>query len=114
MFLEALFATAHALATGGYIYFIIELMFPGIDKSLTTTLCGACYGARFRVRAMAGRRKQAKVNEWMTYGAIVVLAWFWVACLPGVRMDRIMTEPLLTKGWTGVLQAIRSLSGGCD
>jgi ethanolamine permease len=32
--------------------------------------------------------------------------WFWVACLPGVRLERIMTEPLLIHGWQGVLKAI--------
>jgi ethanolamine permease len=42
----------------------------------------------------------------MTYGAIAALVWFWIACIPGVRMERILTKPLLTNGWMGVLQAI--------
>src|SRR6266513_865704 len=39
MFLEALFATiGTALATGGYIYFVLELFFKNVlDKNLTTT-----------------------------------------------------------------------------
>src|SRR5438128_5826211 len=41
MFLEALFATiGTALATGGYIYFILSLLLGGVDKSLTTTAAG--------------------------------------------------------------------------
>jgi ethanolamine permease len=107
MFLEALFATiGTALATGGYIYFIVELAWPGIDRSLTTTLAGLATVLVFAFVQWLGAGAQAKVTEWMTYGAIVVLIWFWVACLPGVRIERILTEPLLTKGWTGVLQAI--------
>jgi ethanolamine permease len=42
----------------------------------------------------------------MTYGAIVALVWFWIACIPGVRLERILTEPILTDGWIGVLKAI--------
>src|SRR3954447_6510364 len=41
MFLESLFAAiGTAIATGGYIYFIIDLIVPGIDRSLTTTFAG--------------------------------------------------------------------------
>ena len=107
MFLEALFATiGTALATGGYIYFIFELAWPGIDRSLTTTLTGLATVLVFAIVQWLGAGTQAKVTEWMTYGAILVLIWFWIACLPGVHVDRILTQPLLTKGWNGVLQAI--------
>jgi ethanolamine permease len=44
--------------------------------------------------------------EWMTYGAIVALVWFWIACIPAVDLSRIFTKPLLPGGWKGVLQAI--------
>src|SRR5438046_5897493 len=41
MFLEALFATiGTAIATGGYIYFVINLLSDGLDKELTTTAAG--------------------------------------------------------------------------
>src|SRR5438477_8874242 len=41
MFLEALFATVGtALATGGYIWFVGELLFGGFDQALTTTAAG--------------------------------------------------------------------------
>ncbi len=107
MFLEALFATiGTALATGGYIYFILDLLSPGIDRSITTTVAGLGTVLVFAYIQWLGAGTQAKINEWMTYGAIVVLIWFWIACMPGVRLDRILTTPLLTKGWTGVLQAI--------
>ena len=44
--------------------------------------------------------------EWMTYGAIIALVWFWIACIPAVRIERILTTPLLPMGWSGVLKAI--------
>src|SRR5436309_11668572 len=107
MFLEALFATVGtALATGGYIWFVGDLLFGGFDQALTTMLAGLATVAVFAAVQWLGAREQAKVMEWMTYGAILGLVWFWVACLPGVRLERILTEPLLTKGWTGVLKAI--------
>ena len=107
MFLEALFATVGtALATGGYIYFVLHLLFPDIDQRLTTTGSALATVALFAFVQWVGARAQARAMEWMTYGAIVGLVWFWVACLPGVRLDRIVTEPLLTHGWVGVLKAI--------
>src|SRR6266852_5140107 len=82
MFLEALFATiGTALATGGYIYFILELVAPEINRPITTTLAGLATVLVFAVVQWLGAGAQAKVTEWMTYGAIVVLVWFWVACL---------------------------------
>ena len=107
MFLEALFATiGTALATGGYIFFIIDLVIPETSRQLTTTIAGLATVALFAFVQWTGAGIQAKVTEWLTYGAILVLIWFWIACLPGVHLDRILTEPLLTKGWTGVLRAI--------
>ena len=44
--------------------------------------------------------------EWMTYGAIVGLVWFWIACIPGRPTGAHLHEPLLTDGWAGVLKAI--------
>jgi ethanolamine permease len=107
MFLEALFATiGTAIATGGYIYFILALWLPDVDKLLATTAAALVTVAVFAAVQWVGARQQAKVMEWMTYGAILGLVWFWVACLPGVRLERILTEPLLTRGWGGVLKAI--------
>src|SRR5260370_6173425 len=41
MFLEALFATiGTAIATGGYIYFVLDLLWTGLDKNLATMVAG--------------------------------------------------------------------------
>jgi ethanolamine permease len=109
MFLECLFATiGTALATGGYIYFILNLII-GIGpehKGLATTLAGLATVAIFAIVQFLGARQQARLMEWMTYGAIVGLVWFWIACIPAVRLERIFTEPILTNGWTGIIKAI--------
>ncbi len=107
MFLEALFATVGtALATGGYIYFVLSLFVEGLDEKVVTTYAALATVLVFAVVQWLGSRLQARLMEWMTYGAIVALIWFWIACIPGVRLERIFTEPLLTNGWTGVLKAI--------
>jgi len=107
MFLECLFATiGTAIATGGYIYFILNLVLPGLSKGVVTTLAGLATVGVFAVVQMIGARAQARLMEWMTYGAIAGLVWFWIACIPAVRLERIFTEPLLTDGWSGVMRAI--------
>src|SRR5438876_10334329 len=48
MFLEALFAAiGTAIATGGYIYFVIDLLCHGLNKELTTTAAGLATVAVF-------------------------------------------------------------------
>jgi len=107
MFLEALFATiGTAIATGGYIYYVLSLFAGGLDEKLVTTCAGLATVAVFALVQWLGSGLQARLMEWMTYGAIVGLVWFWIACIPGVRLERILTEPLLTDGWAGVLKAI--------
>src|SRR5262245_55159060 len=107
MFLEALFATVGtAIATGGYIYFVLSLFFTDLDARLTTAVAGLAPGAVFALVPWVGSKRQAQLMEWMTYGAIVALVWFWVACVPAVRLERVFTEPLLPEGWAGVLKAI--------
>jgi ethanolamine permease len=107
MFLEALFATiGTAMATGGYIYFILNILFEGVDQPLATTVSALVCVVLFAAVQWLGAKEQAKAMEWMTYGAILGLVWFWVACLPGVRFERIFTQPVLTHGWTGVIKAI--------
>ena len=66
-------------------------------------------GGIFALVQWVGSKRQAQLMEWMTYGAIAALVWFWIACIPGVRLERIFTEPLLTDGWSGVLKAIQNL-----
>ena len=111
MFLEALFAAiGTAMATGGYIYSVLSpLLDDGsfkLDQGLTATLAGLATVVVFAVVQWVGSKRQAQLMEWMTYGAILGLVWFWIACIPGVRLERIFTKPLLTAGWTGVLKAI--------
>ena len=107
MFLECLFATiGTGIATGGCVYFVISLLFPQIPKAEVTTAAALITVALFAALQWIGAKQQAKIMEWMTYGAIFALVWFWVACIPGVKVERILTTPLLTNGWLGVLQAI--------
>lgn len=107
MFLECLFATiGTAIAAGGYVYFILNLLFQGLPQGLVTTAAALITVALFALLQWIGAKEQARIMEWMTYGAILALVWFWVACIPGVQVERIFTEPLLTFGWAGVLKAI--------
>jgi ethanolamine permease len=130
MFLESLFATiGTAIATGGAVYFLVSLLAPELPRTLSTQLGLVSSGATsdeikkvaglaattalglativvFGVVQWIGAKEQAKVMEWMTYGAIAGLVWFWIACIPGVNLDRILTRPLLVNGWTGVAKAI--------
>ena len=107
MFLESLFATiGTAIATGGYVYFILNLLFDGLPAGIVTTAAALVTVALFALLQWIGAKEQARIMEWMTYGAILALVWFWIACIPGVKFERILTEPLLTDGWLGVLKAI--------
>ncbi|MCI0464752.1 MAG: amino acid permease, partial [Gemmataceae bacterium] len=107
MFLECLFATiGTAIATGAYIYFIINRLWEGVDEPTARTAAALVTVALFAGIQWAGAREQARVMAWMTYGALVGLVWFWVACLPGVRLERIVTDPLLPNGWEGMARAI--------
>jgi ethanolamine permease len=107
MFLESLFATiGTAIATGAYVSFILDQMKVGWDSGTTTTVAALVTVALFALLQWIGAKEQAKIMEWMTYGAIIALVWFWIACIPGVKVERILTKPLLTNGWSGVLQAI--------
>jgi ethanolamine permease len=124
MFLEALFATiGTALATGGAIYFLIHLLTPVLAETTVvglglcppdadavaidtvarlaaTTVFGLVTVAFFGALQWIGAHKQAKAMEWMTYGAIVGLVWFWIAAIPGVRLERIFTvdQPAMAVG----------------
>src|SRR5262245_27726708 len=107
MFLESLFATiGTAIATGGYIYFVLDQFVADLDKPVTATIAGLVTVALFAFVQWVGSKHQAQLMEWMTYGAIGALVWFWIACIPGVHWERVFTAPLLTNGWRGVLKAI--------
>ncbi len=104
MFLECLFAAiGTALATGGYVAFLIN---PDQPNPLTSTLFAvACTLVFFAIQYL-GVKEQAVIMVWLTYAAIIALVWFWIAAIPGVRIERILTRPLLPNGWSGVLGAV--------
>src|SRR5258708_7494018 len=75
MFLEAPFAAiGPALATGGYVYFVLALLFATetfkLDEPLTTTAAGLVTVAVFALVQWLGSKRQAQLMEWMTYAAI--------------------------------------------
>src|SRR5207249_1572032 len=99
MFLEALFAAiGTAIATGGYVYYVCSLFADGLDKDIVTTVAALAAVATFALMQWVGSRFQARLMEWLTYGAIIGLVWFWIACIPAVRLERILTEPPLPAG----------------
>ncbi len=107
MLLESLFATVGTgLATGGYIYYVVNLFFRGFDPALVTTIAALATVACFAVVQWLGSRLQARLMEWMTYGAVLALVWFWIACFPAIRVERILAAPLLPEGWLGAIKAI--------
>lgn len=107
MFLESLFATiGTAIATGAAVSFLVNLFAPESNGLLLTTLFGLGTVVLFAVIQWIGAQQQAKVMEWMTYGAIAGLVWFWIACLPAVDTSRIFTSAALLGGWSGALKAI--------
>src|SRR5947209_7743058 len=107
MFLECLFAAAGtAIAAGAYIAFLLDRLAEGAGGPATRTAAALGTVALFAAVQWAGARAQARVMAWMTYGALAGLVWFRVACLPGVRLDRLVTDPLLPNGWGGVARAV--------
>jgi ethanolamine permease len=103
MFLEMLFAAiGTALATGGYVAFLLN---PDHPDQLTTTICAILCALLFFVVQYIGVKEQASVMLWLTWAAIAALVWFCAAVIPGVSLDRVFTQPLLPMGWFGVLAA---------
>jgi ethanolamine permease len=104
MFLECLFATiGTGLAAGGYIAFLINPDHP--DKRVTTACAVLCALVFFAIQYI-GVKQQAVIMLWLTYAAIGALVWFWLGAAPGVSLDRVLTNPLLPSGWSGVLGAV--------
>jgi ethanolamine permease len=103
MFLEMLFAAiGTALATGGYVAFLLN---PEHPDQLTTTICAILCALLFFVVQFIGVKEQASIMLWLTWAAIAALVWFCLAVIPGVSLDRVFTHPLLPMGWVGVLGA---------
>lgn len=106
MFLECQFATiATALATGGYIAFLINPDAPSENVQIAAALATVLL---FFVLHAWGVKEQSVAMVVMTYGAIFGLILFWCLAATNFSWDRIWTEPLLPseKGWNAVLDAI--------
>ncbi|HEY3969307.1 MAG TPA: amino acid permease [Planctomycetaceae bacterium] len=106
MFLECQFATiTTALATGGYIAFLINPADPSDTVMAWSALATVVI---FFVLHVWGVKEQSTVMVWMTYGAILGLVIFWGLAATNFRWDRIWTKPLLPadKGWRAVLDAV--------
>ncbi len=106
MFLECQFATiATALATGGYIAFLIDPADP--DSTIAVWAALATVVVFFLLHTW-GVREQSWVMIVMTYGAILGLVIFWIAAATNFSWDRVWTNPVLPrgKGWKAVLDAV--------
>src|SRR5262245_28647217 len=106
MYLECQFATiGTALATGGYIAFLVNPAEPSntviVGSALATVVV-------FFVLQVWGVKEQSTAMVVMTYGAILGLVVFWCLAATNFRWERIWTDPLLpsTKGWRAVFDAL--------
>ena len=106
MFLECLFAAiATAIATGGYIAYLIHQDHPSpavrVAVGLATVLI-------FCLLQAWGVKEQSRVMVVMTYGAIFGLVIFWVAAASHFSWHRVWTSPVLPAalGWRAVLMAV--------
>ncbi len=106
MYLECQFATiATALATGGYIAFIINPAEP--DATVEVVAALATIVIFFLLHAW-GVKEQSWAMVVMTYGAILGLVIFWAAAATDFHWDRVWTDPVFPpgKGWRSVLHAL--------
>ena len=106
MYLECQFATiATALATGGYISFLVNPAEPSETVRVWAALGTVVV---FLVLHLWGVKEQSKFMLWMTYGAILGLVIFWCAASTHFSWERVWTTPPLPadKGWKSVLDAV--------
>ncbi len=104
MFLECQFATiATAIATGGYIAFLIAPDNP--SRQVETWAALATVVVFFLLQAW-GVKEQSRAMMVMTYGAILGLIVFWAAAATNFAPERAWPAPLLPGGWGAVLKAL--------
>jgi ethanolamine permease len=106
MFLECQFATiATALATGGYIAFLINPDEPSPEVQTWAALITVVLF--FLIQAW-GVKEQSRAMLLMTYGAILGLVIFWAVAATSFSAERVWTSPVLpeAKGWKAVLDAV--------
>jgi ethanolamine permease len=106
MYLECQFATiATALATGGYVAYLLD---PDAPSDAVKLWAGLATVAIFFVLQAWGVKEQSWVMMVMTYGAILGLVIFWAAAATNFSWSRAWPEPVLPagKGWRAVLDAV--------
>lgn len=106
MFLECQFATiATALATGGYVAFLLNRADPDPNVRVAVGLATA---AIFFLLQAWGVKEQSWAMMAMTYGAIFGLVIFWVTAGTHFSWQRVWTDPVLPEdpGWSAVLKAV--------
>jgi ethanolamine permease len=106
MFLESLFATiTTALATGGYISFMLNPKAPDPNLAVAAALVMVLV---FFILHAVGVKEQSWVMIVVTYLAILGLIIFWIAAGIQFSAGRVWTNPLLPaeKGWKAVLDAV--------
>jgi ethanolamine permease len=106
MLLECQFATiATALATGGYIAFLINPAKPDLVDATWAALATVVI---FFLLHTLGVQEQSWAMIVMTYGALLGLFIFWIAAATNFSWDRIRTNPILPteKGWRAILDAV--------
>jgi ethanolamine permease len=105
MFLECQFATiATALATGGYIAFLINPQQPNAVVGVWAAL--AVVAVFFGLHVL-GVKEQSLVMVIMTYGAILGLLLFWGLAATNFSWERVWPKQVLPdKGWKAVLEAV--------
>jgi ethanolamine permease len=106
MFLECLFAAiGTALATGGYIAFLVN---PDHPDPVLKVAAGLGTVALFFLLQAWGVKEQSRVMVFMTYGALAGLVLFWAVAATNFSWDRLWprNDLLLGKGWRAVLDAV--------
>jgi ethanolamine permease len=106
MFLECLFAAiSTALATGGYIAF---LMNPDKPDPLVKVVAGVLTAAIFFGLHAWGVKEQSRAMVLMTYGALAGLVLFWIVAATHFSWERVWPKDNLLngKGWRAVLDAV--------
>jgi ethanolamine permease len=106
MFLECLFAAiGTALATGGYIAFLIN---PDNPDPLVKVVAGVVTVLIFFGLQAWGVKEQSWAMVLMTYGALAGLVLFWVVAATHFSWERVWPKDnlLYGKGWRAVLDAV--------
>ena len=106
MFLECLFAAiGTALATGGYIAFLLN---PDKPDPLVKVAAAVLTVALFFGLQAWGVKEQSRAMVLMTYGALAGLVLFWVVAATHFSWERVWPsgDLLRGKGWKAVLDAV--------